>query len=110
GLPGVEIVERGDHARQEARGVSGAARRVPWTRPAGGVVFGGRVAPSSPTRAMEPLAVLILLPVLVGIAAELLFRDASRASLAAAVVSSLAVYTCLHRLVPLGTWHGLATF
>jgi hypothetical protein len=59
---------------------------------------------------MEPLAVLILLPMLVGAAAERLFRDTSRASLAAAVVSSAAVYTCLRLLDPGGTWNGLATF
>lgn len=59
---------------------------------------------------MEPLAVLIVLPVVVGVAAELLFRDTSRASFAAAVVSSLSVYTCLRLLDPDGAWNGLATF
>ncbi len=59
---------------------------------------------------MEPLAVLIVLPVLVGAAAALLFRDTSRASLAAAVVSSLSVYTCVSLLDPGGTWNWLATF
>ena len=59
---------------------------------------------------MEPFAVLILLPVLVGIAAELLFRDTPRASLAAAVVSSLSVYACLAMLDPGGSWNWLATF
>jgi hypothetical protein len=59
---------------------------------------------------VEPLAVLVVLPVLVGVAAELLFRDTSRASLAAAVLSSLSVYACLARLDPGGTWNGLATF
>ena len=59
---------------------------------------------------MEPLAVLIVLPVVVGVAAQLLFRDTSRASLAAAVVSSLSVYTCLRLLDPEGAWNGLATF
>jgi hypothetical protein len=58
---------------------------------------------------MEPLAVLIVLPVFVGVAAELLFRDTSRASLAAAIVSSLSIYTCLRLLDPDGAWNGLAT-
>ena len=59
---------------------------------------------------MEPFAVLIVLPVLVGVLAELALRDITRASLAAAVVSSLSVYTCLHWLDPQGTWNWLATF
>ena len=59
---------------------------------------------------MEPFAVLIVLPVLVGVAAEFVFRDASRASLAAAVVSSVSVYTCLRLLDPAGTWNWLASF
>lgn len=59
---------------------------------------------------MQPLAVLIVMPVVVGVAAELLFRDRSRASLAAAVVSSLSVYACLRLLDPDGTWNWLATF
>ena len=40
---------------------------------------------------MQPLAVLVVLPVVIGIAAELVFRDTARASLAAALLSSLAV-------------------
>lgn len=59
---------------------------------------------------MEPFAVLIVLPVMVGVAAELLFRDTSRASLTAAVMSSLCVYACLKLLDPDGRWNGLATF
>ena len=59
---------------------------------------------------MEPLAVLIVVPVLVGVAAELLFRDTSRASLAAAILSSVAVYACIASRDPGGTWNGLATF
>jgi hypothetical protein len=59
---------------------------------------------------MEPFAVLIVLPVVVGVAAELAFRDTSRASLAAAVVSSASVYTCLRWLDPEGAWNWLATF
>ena len=50
---------------------------------------------------MEPFAVLIVLPVAVGAIAERLFRDPSRASLAAATIASTSVYACLHRLDPL---------
>ena len=59
---------------------------------------------------MEPFAVLIVLPVLVGLVAERLFRDTTRASFAAAVLSSLSVYTCLALLDPDGEWNWLATF
>ena len=59
---------------------------------------------------MEPLAVLIVLPVLIGVAAELLFRDTSRASLVAALTSSVTVYACIAARDPGGTWNGLATF
>ena len=59
---------------------------------------------------MQPFAVLFVLPVLVGVSAELLFRDTSRASLAAAVVSAFSVYTCLRLLDPDGSWNWLATF
>jgi len=59
---------------------------------------------------MEPFAVLIVLPVVVGAVAERLFRDTSRASLAAAIASSLSIYACLRLLDPDGTWNGLATF
>jgi hypothetical protein len=59
---------------------------------------------------MEPVAVLIVFPVVVGVIAERLFRDTSRASLAAALVSSLSIYACLRFLDPAGTWNGLATF
>lgn len=59
---------------------------------------------------MEPFAVLIVLPLVVGAVAERLFRDTSRASLAAAVVASTSVYACLHHLDPTGTWNALATF
>ena len=60
--------------------------------------------------ALEPLAVLVVMPVLVGFAAELVFRDTTRASLAAALLSSLAVYACLTTLDPGGSWNWLATF
>lgn len=59
---------------------------------------------------MQPFAVLVVMPVLVGLAAELLFRDTTRASAAAAAASSILVYACLAALDPGGAWNGLATF
>jgi hypothetical protein len=61
-------------------------------------------------RPMEAITVLIVLPVAIGAAAEIMLRDPSRASLAAAVASALAVYASLHHLDPDGTWNALATF
>ncbi len=61
-------------------------------------------------RAMEPLVVLVVLPIVVGLAAELAFRDTTRASLAATLLSSAAVYACLEFLDPGGTWNALAGF
>ena len=57
---------------------------------------------------MEPLLVLVVLPVLVGIASELAFRDARNASLAAAVGTALAVCLCVKLLDPNATWGWLA--
>lgn len=59
---------------------------------------------------MEPLVVLVVLPIVVGVASELAFRDTARASLAAALASSLAVYACLTHLDPGGEWNALAGF
>ena len=58
---------------------------------------------------VEPVLVLILLPVLIGVAAEVLFRDALRASLAATLVAPVLVYLCLIGLDPGGTWNWLAS-
>lgn len=58
---------------------------------------------------MQPLLVLILLPVLIGVAAELIFRDTARASLAAALGCLLAVFVCLEYLEPEGRLSWLAT-
>jgi hypothetical protein len=44
---------------------------------------------------MEPLVVLILLPVLIGVAAQMLLRDTIRASAVATVLSPTVVYVCL---------------
>jgi hypothetical protein len=58
---------------------------------------------------VEPLVVLILLPVLIGVASEVYFRDTTRASLAATIVAPTVVYFCLITLDPGGTWNWLAT-
>jgi hypothetical protein len=58
---------------------------------------------------VEPLVVLILLPVLIGVAAERFFRDTIRASAVATIVSPTVVYFCLTTLDPGGTWNWLAT-
>jgi hypothetical protein len=59
--------------------------------------------------AMEPLVVLFVLPVLIGIASVVLFRDAPRASCAATFTAPLIVFGCLRTLDPDGTWNWLAT-
>ena len=57
---------------------------------------------------MEALLVLVVLPVLVGIASELAFRDARNASLAAAVGAALLVCVCVKALDPDAAWGWLA--
>ena len=42
---------------------------------------------------MEAFAVLVLLPILIGIVSELLFRDTAHASFAAAIATTLAAIT-----------------
>lgn len=59
---------------------------------------------------MQPLAVLVVLPVAIGMAAALALRDVVRASLVAAIASAFAVYVCLTRLDPGGQWNELASF
>ena len=61
-------------------------------------------------RAVTPLLVLVVLPLLVGVAAATLLRDTNRACFAAALVSTALVYACLDRLAPGGEWTWLATF
>ncbi len=58
---------------------------------------------------MEPLLVLILLPVSIGVAAELIFRDTTKASFAAALGCPLAVFLVLEYLEPDGRMSWLAT-
>lgn len=57
---------------------------------------------------MEPLAVLVLLPIVVGIVSELLFRDTTHASLAAAIVTTVLLFLCLRLLAPAGLYNWLA--
>jgi len=57
---------------------------------------------------MEPVFVLLVLPVLIGIVSELVFRDTRHASLAAAITSVLAVWLCVRGRDPEGTWDWLA--
>ena len=57
---------------------------------------------------MEPLIVLVALPVLIGVTAELIFRDTTRASLAAALVCALVVFLCLTYLDSEGALSWLA--
>jgi hypothetical protein len=53
--------------------------------------------------------VLIVLPVLIGVGAKVLFRDTVRASLAAALVAPAVVYFSITALDPAGTWNWLAS-
>lgn len=57
---------------------------------------------------MEPLVVLFVLPVLVGVASVAVFRDTTKASCVATFASPLAVLGCLISLDPDGTWNWLA--
>lgn len=58
---------------------------------------------------MEPLFVLFVLPVLVGVASELYFRDTTHASLTATLVAPCVVFICISARDPGGTWNWLAT-
>jgi hypothetical protein len=57
---------------------------------------------------MKPLVILVVLPVLIGMAAELHFRDARHASFAAAIGAALVVCLGVWVLDPTGTWSWLA--
>lgn len=57
---------------------------------------------------MEPVAVLLVLPVLIGVAAERLFREARYAMLAASLGAALVVALCVKLLDPIGGWSWLA--
>jgi hypothetical protein len=59
---------------------------------------------------MQPLLVLVVMPLVVGVLAAVTLRDTRRASLAAALVSTAILYACLSTLNPSGEWTVLATF
>ena len=51
---------------------------------------------------------LLVLPILIGFASEMVFRDARRASFAAAVGSALVVFLGVFVFDPAGTWNWIA--
>lgn len=57
---------------------------------------------------MEPLLVLVILPVLIGASAEAAFRDAKRASLAAAAGTALAIVVVVQALDRNESWSWIA--
>ena len=57
---------------------------------------------------MKPLVILVVLPILVGIAAEMHSRDTRRATLAAALGAALVVGVCVQVLDPSNHWNWLA--
>jgi hypothetical protein len=57
---------------------------------------------------MKPFVILVVLPVLIGIAAEMHYRDAKHASFAAAIGAALAVLLGVRLLDSEGTWSWLA--
>jgi hypothetical protein len=57
---------------------------------------------------MEPLVILVLLPIAIGIVSERFCPDTTTAALAAAIATALLVYVSLRVLAPDGTWNGLA--
>ncbi len=57
---------------------------------------------------MEPIAVLVVLPIAIGIVSELLFRDTTHASFVAAIATTLSLFICLRLLAPAGLWNWLA--
>src|SRR5947209_7422404 len=59
-------------------------------------------------RHMEPLAILVLLPVLIGVVSERLFAETTLAALVAAIATALLVYVSLHVLAPDESWGGVA--
>jgi len=58
---------------------------------------------------VEPFLILVVLPVLIGIGSELLFRNPTRASCLATFAAPLVVYFWLAYRDPDGTWNWLAT-
>jgi hypothetical protein len=57
---------------------------------------------------MKPLLILVLLPVLIGVVANTLFRAIRSATFAATIGTPIVVYFCFKALDPDGTWSWLA--
>lgn len=57
---------------------------------------------------MKPLVIILVLPVLIGIASEYYFRDAKKASFAAALGAVLVVFVGVTVLDLDGTWNWVA--
>jgi len=58
--------------------------------------------------AMKPLLILLLLPVVIGFASEMVFRDTRKASFAAGLGSALVVFLGVFLLDPAATWNWVA--
>jgi len=57
---------------------------------------------------MKPFLILVVMPVLIGIASELAFRDARNASLAATIGATLVVCLSVQIFDPSATWTWVA--
>jgi hypothetical protein len=57
---------------------------------------------------MEPLFVLVLLPVVIGFVSERVFADTTTAALVAAIVTALVLFASLQVLAPDAQWNSLA--
>ena len=57
---------------------------------------------------MEPIAFLVLLPIVIGVLSELVFRDTTHATLAAAIGTAAALMVSMWLLAPPELWTWLA--
>jgi peptidoglycan/LPS O-acetylase OafA/YrhL len=57
---------------------------------------------------MQPFLVLVVLPLLIGLACELVFRNARKASWAAILAVAMVVVLALQAGDPAGTWNWVA--
>lgn len=105
---GIRRVERLSRLRLKGAAPD-AAKSALFTEARAGPTL--RLVPLVPSHRvdMEPLIVLFVLPVLIGIAAVALFRDTTKSSCVATFASPLVVFACLRFLDPEGTWNWLAT-
>jgi Na+-driven multidrug efflux pump len=53
---------------------------------------------------VEPIVVLVVLPIVIGVLSELVFRATTHASLAAAIGTTVAVFVSLRFLASEGPW------